>query len=360
MTDKIEYTADENYEEYIKNFTRTDESILRKIPNMRGVKDFDFVDESSRSNRLTGYSDKYCVRAHVMLLRDLVKEILINPNSSYQFCYTTEEIMTGSFPEYFSVLMKQPDSLHAVESEVFASRLLNYFGVPVVYNRRIDKGYPHYESSKYVMSVDMIRRNEKLVLLNDFVPLTGHYDVSRYDRNGLKETLDMNCHYLKAYLDSEGINYTEDDIENYKLFLFNSILIRIMLLGDMDLRNGNAGILIDIKNKTFRPLPNFDMEKSFSTLANSNRFSYLKEFYDLYPKEYDEFIRKMIGLFEPTKRGLPLYEVIARKSMREESVANSIMYKLYTSASEILDETLRFKKVLGEDDNNEKGKEILA
>ena len=170
----------------------------------------------------------------------------------------------------------------------------------------------------------------------------------------------MNCHYLKTYLDSEGINYTEKDIEDYKIFLFNSILTRIILLGDVDLRNGNAGILIDVKNKTFRPLPNFDMEKCFSTIAKSNRFSYLKEFYELYPKEYDVFIHKMLELFEPTKRGLPLYEAIARKSIREESVASSIMYELYVSASEIYDETMRFKKTFGGDDNNEKGKEILA
>ena len=62
----------------------------------------------------------------------------------------------------------------------------------------------------------------------------------------------------------------------------------------------------------------------------------------------------MIGLFEPTKIGFLLYEVIVRKSMREECVANSITYRLYNSASEIYNETMRFKKTLGEDDNNEK------
>jgi hypothetical protein len=360
VEEKIAHSESENYEEYIKSFINTKKTFYRKIPNMRGVKDFDFVDEGSNDNMLTGYSVKYCVRAHVMLLRDLVKEIQTNPNASYQTCYTKDEIISGDFPEYFSVFMKETDTDYAIGSEVFASRLLNYFGTPVAYNRRIDKGSPYYGTTKYVMSVDMIGRNEKLVLLSDIIPFRTHIDIRKFEIQGLKETLDFVGQYLESYLDQEGVEYTENEIEDYKKFLAVSLLERYMFLGDTDFRNGNSGILIDLKKNKFRPLPNFDMEKSFSSLASSRRFGSLIEFYDLYPDEYDKFIHKMLGLFEGTKKGSAVCIDLAKKAIREDAVASSVLYQMSNSAEEIWNETVKFKKNLEANEDNEKGYDNLA
>lgn len=360
MEEKTIHSENENYEEYIKSFINTKETFYRKIPNMRGVKDFDFVDEGSKDNMLSGYSVKYCVRAHTMLLRDLVKEIQTNPNSSYQTCYTTDEIISGDFPEYFSVFMKETEDTFSIESEVFASRILNYFGLPVAYNRRIDKGSPYYGTTKYVMSVDMIRKNEKLVLLSDIIPFRSRIDIKRFEIQGLKETLDFVGEYLMAYLDQQGIDYTEQEIEDYKRFLAMSLLERYMFLGDTDFRNGNAGILVDTKKKSFRALPNFDMEKSFSSLASSRRYESLKEFYDIYPDDYDRFIHKMLGLFENTKRGDAVCIELTNKAIRENSVASSILYRMSNSAEEVWNETVKFKNTLEVNENNENDKEILA
>ncbi|MBR3885892.1 MAG: hypothetical protein IKJ33_05505 [Clostridia bacterium] len=364
MVDKIEHSANENYNDYIKSFIKTKDTFYRKIPNMRGVKDFDFVDEGTKDNEfvnmLSGYSVKYCVRANVMLLRDLIREIKSNPNCSYQTCYTNKEIINDDIPEYFSVFMKEPDSLFAVEADVFASRILNYFGLPVAYNRRIDKATRHYGTTKYVMSVDMIRKNEKLVLLSDIVPFKAHIDIGKFNRNGLKDTLEFIGEYLKIYLEKEGIGYTEKDIEEYKKYLAMSVLERYMLMADTDFRNGNTGILIDTKNKSFRALPNFDMEKCFGTIANESRFDDLKSFYELYPEDYDEFISKMFNLFKEPEKGESLDVKIARKSVRNESVANAMLFEMYNSAGEIWRETEKFKKRLVPNGNNEKANEILA
>ena len=360
MEEKTIHSEEENYEEYIKSFINTKETFYRKIPNMRGVKDFDFVDEGSKDNMLSGYSVKYCVRAHVMLLRDLVKEIRENQNSSYKTCYTRDEIVSGDFPEYFSVFMKETEDTYSIESEVFASRILNYFGLPVAYNRRIDKGSPYYGTTKYVMSVDMIRKNEKLVLLSDIIPFRSHIDIKRFEIQGLKDTLDFVGEYLKVYLEQEGIDFTEQEIEDYKKFLAMSLLERYIFLGDTDFRNGNAGILVDLKKKRFRALPNFDMEKSFGSLASSKRFESLKEFYDLYPEDYDKFIEKMFYLFKEPEKGDALDVKMARKTIRSESVANAILFSMYKSAGEIWNETLKFKKELASKSEDENGKEILA
>ena len=50
---------------------------------------------------------------------------------------------------------------------------------------------------------------------------------------------------------------------------------------------------IDVKNKTFRPLPNFDMEKSCDVVALSSRYDRLEELYTLFPKEYERLLNKM-------------------------------------------------------------------
>ena len=355
MEEKLEQTEDKEYAEYLKSFIKTKGTFYRKIPNMRGIVDFDYVDENSSENMLSGYSVKYCVRANEMFFRDLINQIRKNPNLSYGLCYTNEEIVAGDFPNYFSVIMKEPSNLFSIETEVFASRILSYFGTPVAYNRRIDKAIPHYGTSNYLMSIDMIRKNEKLVLLNEIVPFLTHIDIGKFDRQGVKNTLDLVGEYLEIYLTENDINFTSQEIEDYKKFLAASLLERVMLLGDNDLRNGNAGILIDFKNKSFRALPNFDMEKSFSSMISQSRFEHLKEFYELYPDVYDDFIMKMLGLFDSTKKGELVYENIARKAIREESIANSVMYGLYNNAAEIWDETMRFRKSYGISDAKEKG-----
>ena len=360
VEEKIEHNIDENYEKYLESFIKTKDTFYRKIPNMRGVVDFDYVDESSKDNMLSGYSVKYCVRANVMFFRDLIKEIHTNPDCSYKLCYTNEEVINGDIPNYFSVFMKEPVDLRSIEAEVYASRILNYFGTPVVYNRRVDKAVRHYGTTNYLMSIDMIRRNEKLVLLNEIVPFQTHIDIGKFEKNGLKETLDVIGEYLKIYLDNEGVLYTEKEIEDYKKYLSISLLDRVMLLGDSDFRNGNTGILVDVKNKRFRAIPNFDMEKSFGTLAGEKRFESLKEFYELFPEEYDNFIHKMLGLFENNKKGEPVYYDIAKKSVRSEAVANSLMYKIYENAEQIWNETMNFRKNLSSSENVENSKDILA
>ena len=86
----------------------------------------------------------------------------------------------------------------------------------------------------------------------------------------------------------------------------------------------------------------------------------MKEFYELFPEEYDNFIHKMLGLFENNKKGEPVYYDIAKKSIRSEAVANSLMYKIYENAEQIWNETMNFRKNLSSSENVENSKDILA
>lgn len=357
--DKVETTAIDNYEEYIKNFTDTNNDPMYVTPRMRGLQDFDFVDQNTKGNLMAGYADKYCMRASVSLLRDLIREVKTNPNVSYQVCYTNDEIRNDETSDYYSVVMKQPDSLEAVEAEVFASRVLNYFGVPVAYNRRIDRAIPNYPTENYLMSVDMIRRNERLVLLDEIIPVQrGYVDIDNFKRGGLKNTLDFVGDSLKNYLGENGINYTEEDIEEYLKFLSTSILIRKAWMSEGDLRNGNTGILIDLEKKKFRPLPNFDMEDCFT----KSRLDYeeLKQLHDFDPEGYDRFVEKMYEFLKLNDKKESACTKMAHKYIRDEKIAGNFVNKLYMEGGRILKLTEQIKKECSDKNKADEGNQILA
>ena len=329
-----------------KSFIKTNRAFFRRSPKIRGLKDFDYVDERSDQNALGGYSEKYCIMADRMYFRDLIEEIQNNPNSSYQTSYTREEIVSGQYPEHFSVYIKQPQDQKSVESDVFSSRILNYLGTPVVYNRRIDKGYPDSWSEMFLMSVDAIRPNEKLVLLSDIVPYEANADIKKFMRYGLKQTLDRIGEFVADYLKYENIVCTAEDIDNYKKFLFVSILGRTMLLGDGDFRNGNAGILLDAKNNSFRPFPNMDMEKAFSSISTTMRFNYLKECYELYPDLYADFVKKMLILVDSEKgQKESNCSKIARRTIRDKEMSKYFVDHLTENAEAIWRETMQIKSL---------------
>ena len=360
MDDLIEHTVPENYDEYISNFEDYTDDPVYASPKIRFVKPFKWVDQGSKENYTGGHADKWFARGNVSLFRDLIKELKTNPKSSYETCYTREEIIEDEIPEYFSVLLKKPDSKFEIESDVFVSHIINYFGLPVAYNRRLDKSYPFGYVEHFLVSVDVIRSNEKLVLLDEIVPNISNINISKIEGDGLRDTLDFVGEYLIRYLDSEGIKYSSQDIEDYKKYLASSLLMRRLWLGDYDFRNGNAGILIDVKNKTFRALPNFDMEKSFSSIRPAINYQVLEQFYDYDPEMYDKFIVRMLEFLSEDKKGGSPCQRMADKWIRDDEIKNSMLLSIYSSAGKIWEITTQIKKDREEMEIQGSEKEILS
>lgn len=328
---------DKEYLEYLKSFTETKKDPMRYIPKFRGVKDYDFVDETSQENKVAGHASKWFVRLNKMYFKNLINEIKNNSNSTYETCYGNDEIKKNNIPEYISVLIKEPDRELELDADVFGSRVLNYFGLPVVFNRRIDKALPYFSTSKYLVSVDFLRPNEEFIQLNDIVEFGKGIDIKRFDINGMKNTISSILPYLESTLKEKGVRYAKKDLENFENYLVASTLVRVILLGDDDYRNGNVGILINTKDKTFRPVPNFDMEKSFIYRGCDNKLKKLSSFYNEYPDIFDDFIQKMYDFVVDDGSGESDCSKLAKRSLKNDTHRRMFVDCIYGRAGEILE-----------------------
>ena len=327
---------DKDYQEYLKSFVDTHQDELRYIPKMRGIKDFDFVDETSVKNKVGGQATKWCVRANKMYFRDLIKEIKNNSNSSYETCYTKNEIEQGNIPEYFSVVIKEPESECSIDADVFGSRILNYFGVPVAYNRRIDKAYPNYSSDKYLMSVDFLRPNETFVELSEVISFGEGMEIKWFARKGMDRVIECIDFYLDKYLRERNIKFNEGDIAKYNSYFISSLLTRVYLMNDNDFRNGNIGIILNKKEKSFRPAPNFDLEKCFSFKEDGLKFNLVADIYKKFPNEYADFIYRTYQFVVDDGTGESDCSKLAKKSIKNSDHAVEFINNIYKNASQIL------------------------
>lgn len=356
--DKYIHGSDMEYKDYISSFTDTKNTFHRIITKMKGVLDYDFLDESSDENLLSGCCDKSCVRVGKEYFNDLIREIKRNPNSSYQTAYTREEIENDQIPQYLSVVIKEPSNINSLEAEVFSSRILNYFGLPVVYNRRIDQPIPNFFSRRYLMSVDFIRPYERFYSLGHIVPTAiDNGEVGRVLENGLKETMSCVMASIKKILNDKAVPFDKIQIDEIRKELFRMILARYIFLGDIDFRNGNIGLLIDDKHKTFRLAPNFDMGLSLSSISNPLRFDHLEEYYDYDTEEYNKFIDTMMKFIDGDEEKESDCLKLARKTIRDKEIADSFTYKLYVWAGDIWQTTQEIKqkkakKETAEDESN--------
>lgn len=328
---------EKEYLEYLKSFTETKKDPLRYIPKFRGVKDYDFVDEHSDANKVVGHSSKWFVRINRMYFKEMIKDVQKNFSSSYETCYTKNEIQENNVPEYISVLIKEPDRELELDADVFGSRVLNNFEIPVVFNRRIDKAIPRYPASKYLVSVDFLRPNEEFVPLNEIVEFGKGIDIKKFEGNGLKKTISNILPYLEKTLKENGVRYSEKDIDDFEKYLVSSFLVRVILLGDDDFRNGNVGILINRKDSAFRPAPNFDMEKSFIYRGCDDKLRRIPEIFREYPDIFEDFIQKMYNLVVDDGNGESNCSKIAKKTLKNETHRRIFVNCIYGRASEILE-----------------------
>lgn len=335
---------DKEYLEYLKGFIDMSKPNDREVPAFFGIEDFDFVDETSEHNWLTGHSKKWCELADRRFFEDFIRYMKNNPNSSFQICYDTDKIVKGEVPHSISVFIKEMSRESKVEAEIFASHIMNYFGLPTSFNTRII-GNNGKEMKNYLMSVDFLRPNEKLVLLVD---LTGenmenwvNLDVRHFLEGDFENNIKLIRKLLHETLDEEKINYSQKDIDEFMSFLVSSMLVRTFLLGDSDFLIQNTGILINEKNKTFRPIPNFDFECSFASNYYNREsldtiFETLPEIQAMFPNEYSEFIEKMNKLTRNNKNGESLCGLLAKHYVNKGEIRDSFVNRININKAEIL------------------------
>ena len=109
-----------------------------------------------------------------------------------------------------------------------------------------------------------------------------------------------------------------------------SICLRLCLLNDGDLRNGNAGVVLNKKMKSARVAPNHDFGELFDPdmRDEKKRFDLLDEWSEIYPNDFIDFCDKSLN-FVAREKGKPsicekMIGQFIRESNVRELVANSI------------------------------------
>ena len=238
--------------------------------------------------RLTGRSEKIFLRVENTPFNHLVAEVQNNPDCSY-VSYANKVIKDGVIPEKFSVLIKNekhvsPDARDLISysvSEVIASRVLNFYNCPTVYNVAATTEEDG-EIQRKLISVDCISENEEFLTIVDL-------GLDPWSR-GLENIVFKLSEMLEPY--SRDDKTKQKVIDDYILSYF----VRKFILVDSDFDNRNVGILINRKDKHIK-LVNFDLEFS-CVFAASNEYKdyviqdilgYLKS---TSPRIYEKFVEK--------------------------------------------------------------------
>lgn len=327
-----------------KNKKWGDSNLIEREPEFLGTKIFDVVDGQSNDNKIIGHTNKWCRLADISYIQDYILDVKNNPSSAFQSCFTNEEIMNGNIPKHVSVYIKEMVDDKRVDVEVIACFIMNYFGLPTAYNTNIT-GIKDGDGKNYLMSVDFLRKNEELVLLQDLIENRNDYfDINvrmLYDGD-FKINLSMIQKLLKNKLNSEDIAYTKKDIDEFMSYLVSSTLVRAFLMGDADFKNENAGIIIDKGKKTFRPVPNFDYERCFiGEYMNYAKvletiFSTLVEIHDESPVEYEKFISKLNEFMKANSSGKSKCSEIINYVIKDKQKADDLIREISRNFKEIM------------------------
>ena len=203
-----------------------------------------------------------------------------NRNKSY-VTYIDKVINEGYKAQHISVLQKKTSPIRAL-NEVFASKTLNYFGIPTVYNIAA-KSYGA-TSGYYVLSTDFVRPGEEVHRFNE-------YSGSMNDINSWLNGIDYFVDKYQLTKNILGLKHPVKEIndsrEKLKRQFVKSYLYRQVLLADIDYAPRNAGVVYT--DKGIELLPNYDLEctltKKYYTKEND-----LLDCYLLYPDIVQEFV----------------------------------------------------------------------
>lgn len=331
---------DKKYLKFAKEqgLVETDTVENRRFPELDGIEDFTHI--SKNALLLDGYSPKWAGRVDRSKLEELIYEIQNNPKCSYETCYT-KDAFEGYVPKYFSAIIKHLEYDSEVDADVFGSRVLNFFEIPTVFNLRIDgigESVDKFCSdNSYLISVDFIRENEEFYDLYD-VYSGMSFDIQYVFENGLERTINVNSKLLKIFLKNNQIDFTEKDIENFKSVLAKSIIARTIVLGDKDFRNANSGILLNKKEKTFRPAPNHDFNfiLKFDKI-NGEGLRVVDEYSKLYPEDYADLFDKLLEFTAKSGKHLSQLELTAKDCFKDDYDRQKAVSIVFNNIRQIAD-----------------------
>lgn len=223
----------------------------------------DYGDSRARnfSEYLEGMHSKKFVRFPSKYFDDMSREIIENPNCSYE-TYMDELLKEGHIPEYYSVLLKNDyDNDYFVYNEVLASRICNQMGINTVYNKKIT-----IDQKNYLASVDFLKADEKIIDMNNLIAEI-HGDSLDYNiftcgddklptqMWDLYQVIDMNkARARNNAWKFDRIKYSED----YVYFF----LVRRLIINDQDFFPRNFCNIVD-KDNNMRLGPVYDCELGF-------------------------------------------------------------------------------------------------
>lgn len=266
-----------------------------------GKNDFQEYDDEKPENEhgfLRGYRSKRFYRFSSRLFSDLINELQNNPNCSYG-TYVNDLIKSGYIPDYLSVVAKEDKRFREGGfslnigglREVCASRILNYFECPTIYETylKVEDGNILNNSKNICCSVDFNNYGEDLNLVHGFMR---NYDFGAGELETVIPTIEKIFERWK--LEEDHREDYEDMKNKFIEDYVYSYMIRRFVLKDGDFWLNNVGIIFNKEDKTFRMAPNFDFEYCFDEFDgwyNIKSFlknlKYIKEHY---PKVYTKFI----------------------------------------------------------------------
>lgn len=330
---------DKDYLDYLKNFTETSLDTSRNFPNNISpyVKDYDFVE-----GKLPGYDEKWFARIGKMhLYRELVSELKNNPDCVYDICYDRSDLQ-GVCPAEFSAVLKRPNYWCEVDFDVFGSRVLNYFGLPTVFNRKFEAKADDGFFRNYLASISFIKQDEEFFDLQEAFNFAPKFDIKKCIKKGLKTILDDYGKNLEIFLKSQHIPVTKEFIDDSKRFMAYSINLRLALLNEGDLRNGNTGVVLNKKHKSARIAPNHDYGELFDPdmAKEKGRFDLLDEWQGMYSEDFSDFVDRVLS-FVARENGRPsVCEKMINQFIREENIKQLVANSIFENVKEIVQRDL--------------------
>ena len=283
-----------------KNYVSPLEDDKRIGKDIEGLEEFELVE---KSGKLEGRLKKRFVRLSSNYFSKFIDEIQTNPGSSYETYLDNDEIRKGKYPNNFSALLKyntndmaqmtggENEIMSCIKAELCAPAIMNELGIKTVYNSILveTSGY-----AQYVMSIDAVRPDEEIFVLNDFIScnfadwIGSGLDIVRQYATFL---LERECGVTKEELESKKYKKMFEELQDEFLVRY---LANVVVLGNSDYNARNYAILVNKKTKQVRTFPCFDYELCFNgcylkTMIEEN----LAEMLKINSKLVEDFAKKL-------------------------------------------------------------------
>lgn len=256
----------------------------------------------------------------VMLDREEFKDLYSPKSKKDKYITYMDNIRKeGLSPQKISILKKTLWDKSAMAHEVIASRIMNYFGCPTVFNApyKATKGFKF----DMIASVDCVSENETF---ENFYRLIDMTDERVYT---LWRKIEV---YMQKFSDYPKF---KSDFERFEEDYFKSHVVREFIIGDIDLGSHNIGLLLNEKEQRFK-FVSFDYEHAFFT----KRGEYSDLSMQWLAKHKPQILRDVYGK-SIVLRDLILSERenIENSDKTTNDIVNNVIDKLLVKLNEFID-----------------------